>query len=77
MISHRDQKEELWFSHLHAYEGKGKTVMSGTCAGKGPVESSANLSVRKTAPGSLNPTGMRKSGGTRSDQGPASFACCL
>lgn len=75
MISHMDRKEELWFSHLHAY--KGKTVLSGTCPGKGPVQSSVNLSVRKTAPGSPNPTRMRTIGGTGSDQAPSSFACCL
>lgn len=75
MISHMDQKEERWFSHLHAY--RGKSVPSGTCPGNGPVPPSVNPAGRKATPGSPDPTGTLKSSGTGSHQGPPGSACRL
>ncbi|KAM9598993.1 heme oxygenase 2 isoform 2-T2 [Morphnus guianensis] len=58
MISHRDQKEELWFSHLHAYEGKGKTVLSGTCAAEDGIVSKKEENAHQGIPGPVEPEGL-------------------
>ncbi|KAM6196771.1 uncharacterized protein WM294_008315 [Sarcoramphus papa] len=56
MISHMDQKEELWFSHLHAYEGK--TVLSGTCAAEDGIVSKKEENAHQGIAGLVEPEGL-------------------
>ncbi|KAM6121767.1 uncharacterized protein FYN12_008695 [Phoenicopterus ruber ruber] len=70
MISHMDRQEELWFSHLRAYEGK--TVLSGTCPAEDGIVSKKEENAHQGIPGPAEPerllSGLSKE---NSSQSPA------